>query len=692
MKFTFALTSLLFGYAASEDPGSATTGTVVDVAISDPDTFSSLVDFVVLADLADTLATAEGITVFAPINDAFAALTEAAPDVVANLLTEQWKAHLQNVLLFHVLADEVPSSAVTDGLSVTTLNGEEITFTVNDDGIFVNSNSQVVAADVDASNGVIHAIGGVLLPSWVSNTILDIAQNTEDLTNLVSLILFANPAIVEILSSPGGYTVFAPSNESFQALFDQFDVNAATLALLDQQEGILTAALKYHVVEGVYDTGDIVDGLEVTTLQGETLTLSLSDTDSGFTVNGLEIVSTDILANNGVVHVIKGVLIPQELSGTDESEVIVPDSVSNATDSESSEEPDAIDTSINSIVDVAVSTDDLSNLVSLVLEADASILEALSSPGNYTVFAPSNAAVQALFDQFGVDAVTLGALDATTGILSKVLTYHVVKGLYDSSDIVDGIELTTLQGEDLTLNLSGDSATGFVVNDIEIIATDILADNGIVHVINGVLVPTELAANEESAEESATIVDIASGAADFSTLVSLILLADESIAGLLSSPGNFTVLAPTNAAFEELLSALDISVDDLVTVEEKAGFLSKLLSYHVVNGSYESSEIVDGLELTTLQGEKVTFTLSDDSPTGVAVNGANVVAADILASSGVIHAIDSVLIAPPISGGPGTSVATSDKQTDLTSVLQAFYGKGLVLILDSLLASISDSN
>lgn len=417
----------------------------------------------------------------------------------------------------------------------------------------------------------------------VSNTIIDIAQNTEDLSNLVSLILFANPAIVEVLDSPGGYTVFAPSNLSWQALFDQFDVNAATLALLDQQEGILTTALKYHVVDGVYGTGDIVDGIEVTTLQGETLTLSLSnDTASGFTVNGLEIRSSDILTNNGVVHVIEGVLIPQELSNTDESEVIVPDSVSNATESEPSEEPDAEDTSTNSIVDVAVSTDDLSNLVSLVVEADPSILKALSSPGNYTVFAPSNAAIQALFDEFGVDAVALGALDASTGILSKVLTYHVVEGVYYSSDIVDGIELTTLQGEDLTLNLSGDSATGFVVNDVEIIATDILADNGIVLGINGVLVPKELATEEEPSTEtsntdteSATIVEVASGAADFSTLVSLILLADESIASLLSSPGNFTVLAPTNEAFEQLLSTFDIDVNNLVTLEEKAGFFPK---------------------------------------------------------------------------------------------------------------------
>jgi len=643
-------------------------------------------------------------------------------------------------------------------------------------------------------------------------SILTVAQNTKDLSNLVSLILFADPSIADTLDSPGRYTVFAPSNLSFQALFDQFDVNAASLALLDKQDGTLTTALKYHVIKGVYDIKDFSDGLILNTLQGESVILNLSDDgDSGFTVNDATIQSSDILANNGVIHVIDGVLVPEELSGDEEPEANVPDSSETGV-SEPSEESDVEETSSNSIVDVAQRTDDLSNLVSLIVVADPSIADVLSSPGNYTVFAPSNLSFQKLFDNFDVDATALGVLDDTTGILTTVLKYHVVQGVYESSDIVDGLEVTTLQGEDVTLNLSDDSATGFAVNNIEILAADVFADNGVVHVINGVLVPIELAVEEESeaivpesnvtefeepsaevsdtvidiaigdpdltilvdlvvqtnltevlsasgssytifapsndaflgvlddvsdlsilddetvtallqyhvveglypgssitdglelttlqgetisfnktddgifvnqasisatdvlasngvvhiiddvlfpaavfqtADESssqinskATIVEIASGAPDFSNLVSAILLADESIVKLLSSPGDFTVFAPTNFAFEKVLDNLDISIDDLVNLD----LLSQILTYHVVDGSYESSEIVDGLEITTLQGDDITLTLTNDSPSGVAVNGVNVVNADILASNGVIHAIDSVLMAPSIVG------------------------------------------
>merc|ERR1712238_44087 len=222
----------------------------------------------------------------------------------------------------------------------------------------------------------------------------------------------------------------------------------------------------------------------------------------------------------GVIHVIDGVLVPKELAAV--------------------EEPDVEMTSSNSIVDVAQSTDDLTNLVSLIGVADPSIADALSSPGNYTVFAPSNASFQNLFDQFNVDAAALGELDKTTGILTTFLKYHVVQGVYKSSDIVDGLEVTTLQGEDVTLNLSDDSASGFAVNDIEILAADVFADNGVVHVINGVLVPKELAEEEEPDINS--IIDVAQSTDDLSNLVSLIVVADPSIADALSSPGNYTVL------------------------------------------------------------------------------------------------------------------------------------------------------
>jgi len=861
MKSPFVLISLLFGFAASENVGSSRT-TVADI-VDNPDTISRRLDFDILANLqgkeeltgdesiltvaqntkdlsnlvslilfadpsiADTLDSPGRYTVFAPSNLSFQALFDQFDVNAASLaLLDKQDGTLTTALKYHVIKGVYDIKDFSDGLILNTLQGESVILNLSDDGDsgFTVNDATIQSSDILANNGVIHVIDGVLVPEELSgdeepeanvpdssetevsepseesdveetssNSIVDVAQSTDNLSNLVSLIVVADPSIADALSSPGNYTVFAPSNLAFQNLFDSFNVDATALGVLDDTTGILTTVLKYHVVQGVYESSDIVDGLEVTTLQGEDVTLNLSDDSAtGFAVNNIEILAADVFADNGVVHVINGVLVPRELAAE--------------------EEPDVEETSSNSIVDVAQRTDDLSNLVSLIVVADPSIADVLSSPGNYTVFAPSNLSFQKLFDNFDVDATALGVLDNTTGILSTILKYHVVQGVYESSDIVDGLEVTTLQGEDVILNFSDDSATGFAVNNIEILAADVFADNGVVHVINGVLVPIELAVEEESeaivpesnvtefeepsaevsdtvidiaigdpdltilvdlvvqtnltevlsasgssytifapsndaflgvlddvsdlsilddetvtallqyhvveglypgssitdglelttlqgetisfnktddgifvnqasisatdvlasngvvhiiddvlfpaavfqtADESssqinskATIVEIASGAPDFSNLVSAILLADESIVKLLSSPGDFTVFAPTNFAFEKVLDNLDISIDDLVNLD----LLSQILTYHVVDGSYESSEIVDGLEITTLQGDDITLTLTDDSPSGVAVNGVNVVNADILASNGVIHAIDSVLMAPSIVG------------------------------------------
>ena len=281
---------------------SGTSETVVDIAVGDPGTFSSLVGFVTQADLVDTLSTTNDITLFAPTNDAFTALSEAAPDVVSNLQTEEWQDHLVNLLLYHVLPVEVPSSAVTDGLTATTLNTEDIDFTVsngNGGGIFVNEGAEVVAADVDAKNGVIHVIDNVLLPSWVSNSIVDLAKATSDLSTLVDLVVQAE--LVDTLSEAGPYTVFAPTNEAFAELLDD-----GTSLSADQVASVLT----YHVVKGIYTEDALVDGLALTTLQGEELVFR--GIGNRVFANDERIIIPNILANNGIVHVIKGVLIPEE--------------------------------------------------------------------------------------------------------------------------------------------------------------------------------------------------------------------------------------------------------------------------------------------------------------------------------------------------------------------------------------------
>jgi transforming growth factor-beta-induced protein len=210
-------------------------------------------------------------------------------------------------LLYHVLPVEVPSSAVTDGLATTALNGEDLSFDVNEDGIFVNSNSAVVIADVGASNGVIHAIDSVLIPSWVSNSIVDRAVGSPALTTLVDLVVGAG--LAGTLSGAGPFTVFAPTNDAFLEFLGN-DFDAAGSLDID----FVASILKYHVVPGIYSAADIANGLSLTTVQGEDIVFSLMGSTA--MVNGETIVAADILANNGIVHVIDGVLIPIEATAS----------------------------------------------------------------------------------------------------------------------------------------------------------------------------------------------------------------------------------------------------------------------------------------------------------------------------------------------------------------------------------------
>mmetsp|Transcript_23247 Transcript_23247/g.55109 ORF Transcript_23247/g.55109 Transcript_23247/m.55109 type:complete len:348 (-) Transcript_23247:170-1213(-) len=298
MKFTLALSALLA--AASTTTTSAQN--IVEVAQSD-EAFSTLVDLVVQADLAEALSTGDPLTVFAPVNDAFDALPA---DVVANLMTDEWKLHLQNVLGYHVLAADVPASAIIDAGSVdaTTLNGEDITAALVGDSVVINEVSTVVTPDVTADNGLIHVVDTVLLPSWVSNSIVDRAVATPDLSTLVSLVTSAG--LADTLSTGGPFTVFAPTNDAFTAA-----IAAATEALgtTELPADLISTLLTYHVVEGIAPASAITEGLELETLQGDVITFSLEG--GAPTVNGAGIVATDILANNGIVHVIDAVLIPE---------------------------------------------------------------------------------------------------------------------------------------------------------------------------------------------------------------------------------------------------------------------------------------------------------------------------------------------------------------------------------------------
>jgi uncharacterized surface protein with fasciclin (FAS1) repeats len=279
-------------------------GPLVQVAQGDP-RFSTLVEAVTAADLGPTLSGAGPFTVFAPTNDAFAALLAELGVTKAQLLAN--KPLLTAVLKYHVLGTRVARSAVPLGQPITPLEGgifkiDQVgTDLVITDGR--NRTARIVAADIAASNGVIHGIDRVLLPA--DKTIVQTAAANPSFCILVEAVGAAN--LAGVLSGNGPFTVFAPTDAAVAALLAELNISKAQL-LADTP--LLTKVLTYHVLPARVLKAQVPAGTPVATVQGETLVVdaSLAITDRRGRV--ARITATDILTSNGVIHAIDKVILP----------------------------------------------------------------------------------------------------------------------------------------------------------------------------------------------------------------------------------------------------------------------------------------------------------------------------------------------------------------------------------------------
>lgn len=263
-------------------------GTVVDNAVKRFD-FNTLVDAVVLADLAETLSGDGPFTVFAPTDESFSNL----PDGLLESLTQE---QLEEILLYHVIGDDITSGDLDSEQAVETLSGEILYITANGD-VSINGSSNVVTADVDASNGTIHAINEVLIPNAFLN-IVEIAGKNYQLTTLTDIAVEAD--LAGTLAEDGPFTIFAPVNSAFEDIED-------ILAGLSNEE--LAEVLAYHAVADRIESADIVAGSsQVETLNGEYLTIL--NENGTVTINGANIITVDLSGTNGVIHLIDTVLIP----------------------------------------------------------------------------------------------------------------------------------------------------------------------------------------------------------------------------------------------------------------------------------------------------------------------------------------------------------------------------------------------
>ncbi len=285
------------------------------------------------------------------------------------------------------------------------------------------------------------------------------------------------------------------------------------------------------------------------------------------------------------------------------------------------------------IVDTAVAAGSFTTLVAAV-EA-AGLVDTLKGEGPFTVFAPTDEAFAAL-PEGTIDAL----LADPTGDLTQILLYHVVPGKVMAADLSDGLTADTAQGAPITFTIDGDSVK---VNDANVVTADIETSNGVIHVIDAIIMPpaaeeAAAEATEAPAEEAAMadIVDTAVAAGSFTTLVAAVEAAG--LVDTLKGEGPFTVFAPTDEAFAALPEG---TIDALLA--DPTGDLTQILLYHVVPGKVMAADLSDGLTADTAQGAPVTFTIDGDS---VKVNDANVVTADIETSNGVIHVIDAIIMPP----------------------------------------------
>jgi transforming growth factor-beta-induced protein len=413
--------------------------------------------------------------------------------------------------------------------------------------------------------------------SLKTNTIVDVAMSNDDFSILVQAVVKAG--LVDALADESAsLTVFAPTNAAFVSLLNELNYNS----LDDVPQSALQAILLYHVLGEAKTAAALSDGYYSTLSPGPVNDLTLSVYKNGAKLNNRATITTaNIAADNGIIHVIDKVILPLSITGH------------------------------------AIANDSFSSLVAAVVKADlAGTLD--SDEVAFTVFAPVNSAFSSLLSSLSVSLDDLSAND-----LTPILLYHVVDAIVPSSAVASGYvpTLATAQGRNVSLNIAVGEAV--VLNgSSNVVAVDVVATNGVIHAIDEVLTQPD-------------VVDIAIANPAFSILVEAVVKAG--LAETLKGAGPFTIFAPTNAAFEELFTTLNISGVDALTADD----LTPILLAHVVSGNVASGDLSNGTVSTLNTSKSLEISLSG----GVTIDGSiNVVLADVQGKNGIIHVIDKVIV------------------------------------------------
>jgi transforming growth factor-beta-induced protein len=411
--------------------------------------------------------------------------------------------------------------------------------------------------------------------------------------------------LVETLKGEGPFTVFAPTDEAFAKM----DKVLLESLLKPENKDRLTSILTYHVVPGKVTAADVVKLASAKTVQGEEVEIKVDG--NTVTLNGVaKVTATDVMAGNGVIHVIDTVILPPSVR----------------------EALAAAD--LKDIVDTAVAAGSF-NTLATALQA-AGLVDTLKGEGPFTVFAPTDEAFAKL------DKALLESLlkPENKDKLTAILTYHVVPGKVTAADVAKLTEAETVQGEEITIKTD---AGGVMINDAKVITADVATSNGVIHIIDSVIMPPSMATELTALDKIATT-------GLFETLATAINAAG--LSDTLKGEGPFTIFAPTNEAFAKLDKAL---LESLLKPENKEK-LAAILTYHVVPGKVTAADVAKLASAKTAQGEEIEIKVDNDVVTLDGV--AKVTVADMPVGNGVIHVIDTVILPPSIRKELGIQTET----------------------------------
>lgn len=439
-----------------------------------------------------------------------------------------------------------------------------------------------------------------------NETIVGKALESPDLSLLVSALAAADGDLVTVLSGNGPFTVLAPTNDAFMRFMDDNNFNSIGNIPTD----VLSQVLLNHVISGEVSSSALAgqgSGYAKTNAMGagsNYISLYFDATNGVMFNNKASVIDggADISASNGIIHLIDEVI------------------------------------TLPSVVDHALANPNFSNLTAALGAADGNLVSVLSSEGPFTILAPGNMA----FGEFLAQNNFSGLGDVPTDALSTVLLNHVISGAITSTDLVNAgsgyAKTNAMAFDDHMMSIYYNTSNGVEFNGISMVtAADVVGTNGIIHVVDTVIgLPT--------------VVDFALADPNFETLVSALTRSDLTFdyVGALStpygaSPAPFTVFAPTNEAFGDLLEELNVS--GLAAIAEPT--LKATLDHHAVAGlNVKSTSLSDNFTVPTLGGNITANVTGGASLTDANDRVSQIIAFDVQASNGVIHVINKVVLPP----------------------------------------------